>query len=336
MKKSFSVFFILLFLFGCQSKKVKDNEVNVRLMWIPQAQFAGYIVAKQLGYYDEEGIVVNLHSAGPDLKPQITVANGTDQIGIAVPNQIISARTNGVPLVVVAQIFQDSPNKYVLKKENAIKDLKELKGKKVGLWLGGDEAEFISMLKFEGLTLNDIIVIPQEYSIIPFIQDKYIISMVTSYNELYQINKNGFDNKKLQIISPKNYNSAILGDVIFTTDSYVSKNNENVKKFIKASIRGWRYCMQNPDNAVDIMIKYNPELKKDEQRYMLNACLDLIRSGVAKTEGIGYVDEKQYKNIQRILHDSKQIERTVNIKEVYNTSALREIPKELKSIDITK
>ena len=319
-------------LFNCNPNKTsKDVTINLRLEWIPQTQFAGYIVAKQKGYYKDEGLNVNLNPAGPDLKPQLTVANGSDQIGIGVPNQVIAARSNSVPLVAIAQIFQDSPNRYVLKNQNKISSLKDLKGKKVGLWLGGDEAEFVAMLKTVNMTLNDITVVPQEFSVSPFLQDKYILSMVTVYNELNLIQKAGYDGDKLQILSPKDYNSAILGDMIFTTDKYLKDNPVTVSKFLSASIKGWNYCVAHPSEALEIVMKYNPELNKEEQKYMLSACIELIKAG-NPSKGIGFINESDYLNAEKILNISKQIDKDVTIKSTYDLSAWDKIPIDVKSI----
>ena len=324
---------IVVLCIGCNScNKPKEGTINLRLQWIPQTQFAGYIIAKQKGFYDEEKLNVILNPAGPDLKPQVTVANGSDQIGIGVPNQVIAARTNGVPLVAIAQIFQNSPNRYVLKSQNRIDSLQQLKGKKVGLWLGGDEAEFIAMLQSAKMTLNDVSVVAQEYSVAPFLQDQYVISMVTVYNELNLIQKEGYQGNKLQILSPKDYNSAILGDMIFTTDKYLNENSETVQKFLKASIKGWQYCIEHPEEALDIVMKYNPELDKEEQRYMLNSCLDLIKTGSSLTNGIGYIDESEYANAQRILRVSKQIDKEVDIKTTFNLSAWKAVPVSIKTL----
>ncbi|MDB5227817.1 MAG: putative transporter, substrate-binding protein [Bacteroidota bacterium] len=320
-----------MFLSGCNScSKPKDTTINLRLQWIPQTQFAGYIVAKQKGFYEAEGLKVNLNPAGPDLKPQVTVANGSDQIGIGVPNQVISARTNGVPLVTIAQIFQDSPNRYVLKSQNKIDSLKQLKGKKIGLWLGGDEAEFVSMLKTANMTLNDVTVVAQEYSVAPFLQDQYVLSMVTVYNELNLIQKEGYQGDRLQILSPKDYHSAILGDMIFTTDKYIKDNPGTVQKFLTASIKGWKYCIDHPEEALDIVMKYNPELNRDEQKYMLTACIGLIKTGSSLTNGIGYINEDDYSNAQRILKISKQIDKEVDIKTTFNLSIWNEVPDSVK------
>jgi NitT/TauT family transport system substrate-binding protein len=318
---------------SCSKKKPSEFiKINFRLQWFSHSQFAGYIVAKGKGYYKEYGLDVDILPGGPDLKPPVTVAAGTDDIGIAVPNQIIAAQSNGVPLTIIAQIFQDSPNRYILKKENSIKELSDLKGKKVGLWLGGDEVEFIAMLKTQGMTGKDIQIIPQEFSVVPFIQDQYVCSQVTSYGEMNFLAIKGWTKDKLQVLSPKDYNSAILGDLLFCKKDYLEKNKETVVKFLEASIKGWQFCISNPDDALNIILNTNKELSKEEQILVMKSVIELITTGDAKNYGIGYINPKDLENAERILYDSKQIDKRVDISKVFDTSALEAVKDDIKKI----
>lgn len=323
-------FFIAIFIFSsCRQNKSNSEILNVRLQWYPHSQFAGYIVALEKGFYSAEGLKVNLLPAGPDIKPTTTVASGSDHIGIGVPNQIIMARTNKVPLTIIAQIFQDSPNRYVLKTDNRIDSLKQLAGKKVGLWLGGDEAEFISMLSTNNMKLSDLQVIPQEFSVTPFLQDEYILSQVTTYNELIQIENQGYKNK-LQILSPSEYQSAILGDMIFCKEELIRNKKETLVKFLKASIKGWQYTIDNPNEALKIILDYNPELEEKQQEQTLNAIIDLVTEGEYEKEGIGHLSLDAYENIQRIMLQSGQIAEKINISDIYTAEILNAVKKEQK------
>lgn len=318
------IIFLAFSVFSCNEKE--PSRINVRLKWAYQAQFAGYMVAENKGFYKEEGLDVSILPAGPDIKSFMTVANGTDQFGVAMPNQIISARSNGVPLTIIAQIMQDSPYRYVLKSENRIDSLPQLKGKKVGLWLKADEAEFIAMLKKYNMTLADIDVIPQEYTIVPFLENKYALSAVTVYNELNQIQSNGYEGDKLQILSPKDYGTAFLGDMLFCKQEYLEKNPETVKKFLLATLKGWQYTLENPEEALKIVLSYNKELDPDSQKKQLEAVIQLIKTGKSLTEGIGYIDENEYINIEKILRESGQLEGSVEIGKIFD-------PKPWNSID---
>lgn len=331
-----SIVLVLSVLSGCKNANKNKStylvKINLRLQWFSHSQFAGYIVAKEKGYYKNYGLDVNILPGGPDLKPQVTVAAGTDNIGIGVPNQIIAAQSNGVPLVEIAQIFQDSPNRYILKKENSIEQLSDLKGKKVGLWLGGDEVEFIAMLKSRGMTEKDVQIIPQGFSVVPFIQDQYVCSQVTSYGEMNVLALKGWTKDKLQILSPKDYNSAILGDLIFCRKDYLEKNKEVVTKFLEASIKGWQFCISNPDQSLEIILKSNSELSKDEQVLVMKSVLELVTTGDAAQYGIGYINPKDLENAERILFDSKQIDKHVDITKVYDDSAWKKVSENIKKL----
>jgi len=316
---------------SCGKKESSQLEhIRFRLQWMPQAQFAGYIVAKELGFYTEAKLDVEIRSAGPDLKPQLTIASGTDDIAVGVSNQVVAARSTGVPLKIIAQLFQDSANRYILKKKNAIRSLQDLRRKKVGIWMGGDEAEFVSMLKTAGMTLDDVIVVPQGFEVTPFIQDAYVLSMVTVYNELIQIRDKSYGDDKIQILSPADYKSAIVGDMLFATEKYLKEHHSTAQRFLTASMRGWVYCFDHPDQAVDIVVKYEPSLKREEQSKQLKATLALIWSGQAKTKGIGYMDPEYYITAERVLFDSNQISKRVDAATVFDDSFWKEIPTEHK------
>jgi NitT/TauT family transport system substrate-binding protein len=297
------------------------NELNLRLEWYPQAQFAGYIVADRLGYYADEGLKVNIRPAGPDLKPMSTVADGTDDIGIGVSNQVALARSNGVPVKVIAQIFQDSANRYVLLSKNRINSLTNLRGKKVGLWLGGDEAEFVAMLASAGMNLSDVQVIPQGESVAPFLNGDYVLSEVTIYNELIQIENQLGNANSLQIVSPGEYNSAIVGDMIFVKESTVRDRRDQLVRFLRASLRGWRFAIQNPDKAVDLILAANPELNRDEQQRQLQAIIQLMLKGTSLND-IGKMNSGDYETMIRVLKQSGQLIGNINAADIYDGSIL--------------
>ncbi|MCB0410444.1 MAG: ABC transporter substrate-binding protein [Flavobacteriales bacterium] len=332
MKKITIIVLTAFIVFSCKTEQ-KEEVLNVRLKWQFQTQFAGYIVAKEKGFYQEEGLDVRLEPAGPDLKPYLTVASGSDDIGIGVPNQIITAQSNGVPLISIAQMMQDSPFRFIIKNKNRIDSLQQLKGKDVGIWMGGDEAEFVAMLKSVGMNIDDVNIIPQDFSVAPFLEDKYILSHVSVYNELNLIKANGYaDKDSLQIFSPKDYNSAILGDMLFCKKDYFEKNKDKITRFIQASILGWKYAKEHPNEAVDLVLKYNPELDKTHQLAQLNAALDLIFTGNSLTQGIGYIDEKEYQNAENILFNSGQIKEHINIKDTYDLSAWKAVADDVKNV----
>lgn len=326
MKKYIILFSMTLIVLSACNTHQPDNKINLRLKWAYQAQFAGYLVAQEKGFYKDAGLDVHIQPAGPDLKPYSTVASGSDDIGVGIISQLLTARSNQVPLVAIAQIFQDSPNRFVLKSKNKISSLKDLKGKKIGLWMGGDEVEFVSMLKTAGMTLKDVQVIPQKFSIAPFLQDAYVCSQVMKYNELNQILDQGYNKDNLQIISPKDFHADILGDLLFTNEGFLKTHQESLEKFLAATFKGWKYASEHPEEATDIVLKFNPELKKKEQLEQLNSVLSLVFTGGTPGHGLGYIDRAEYDNAKQVLlngldstsTDYKKL-KPVNVGQAYST-----------------
>jgi len=301
MKKHLALCILIFITLASANAQSTSNKINLRLKWAYQAQFAGYLVAQQKGFYKDAGLDVNIEPGGPDLTPYRNVASGIDDIGIGTISQILTSRSNNLPLVAIAQIFQDSPNRFVLKGKNRISSLADLKGKKVGLWMDGDEVEFISMLKTVGLTLKDVQVVPQKMSIDPFLHDDYVCSQVMVYNELNQIYDSGYKPDQLQIISPKDYHADILGDLIFTNQKFLSTHQSQLEEFLSASFRGWKYAKDHPDETADIILKYNHTLRRDLQLQQLNAILSLIFLDETLSKGLGYINPSDYSNAKQIM-----------------------------------
>ncbi len=327
---------LTLIVAGCSTNQQTNNgltPVRLRLTWVKQTQFAGYIVAEKKGFYKDEGLDVQIFPSGPDLRPQTTVAAGTDDIGIGVPQNVIVARSNEVPLVIIAQLLQDSISRYVLKSENRISNLSDLRGKKVGLWLAGDEVEFGCMLKSADMASDDVQVIPQEFSVAPFLQDQYVLSQVTTFNELPVIQSQGYEGDKLQILSPSDYNCAIVGDMIFTTEKYIQEHPDVVEKFLKASLRGWQYALAHPDETISIVLAENPELTEQDQHVQLQATKDLLLAGPTKEHGLGFIEPEDYQTAERILFESGQITKRVKVEDMINTSFWENIPADVKHVE---
>ena len=298
---------VLLFSFSCRGTDESQEgqqdlkSVHLRLKWAFQGQFAGYLVAKEKGFYAEAGLDVEIRPGGPDSQSYQTCANGVDDIGVGVPAQVMMARSNGVPLVFIAQMFQDSPNRFVAKRSSGLSNLKDVKGRKVGLWLTGDEIEFPSMLESVGLSRDEVDIVPQKFSISPFLEDEYAVSQVMTYNELLQIEGKGFVREDLTIFTPSDYGAALLGDGLFTSQSFLDRNPKLVISFLAATFKGWDYTRDHQKEALDIVMKYNPELDRELQEKQIQEVLKLTYAGSVNEKGLGYMETASWKNTLRVL-----------------------------------
>ena len=198
---------------------------NLRLEWIIQGQFAGELVALDKGYYKAAGADIQLLPAGSDIKPAVTVAQGSDSFGIGHPNQVVMARSHGAPLVMVTQEGQKSAQVYIARVDSGIKKLEDVRGKKVGSWFGGDEAEFLAMLHTKGMTADDLQFQPEQDNPVPQLLSGALdaVEAVRYAPADLQPLFDKFKPDQLTMLYPEDYGVAIVNTGIFTSEKMIKE-----------------------------------------------------------------------------------------------------------------
>ncbi len=305
---------------------------TMRLEWVMQGQFAGPILAFDKGYYKEAGVDIELLPAGPDIKPSVTVATGADTFGIGHPNQVISARANGAPLVMVSQHGQKSATTYIARKDSGINSIKDMAGHSVGLWFGGDEQEFLAMLAQAGIDQSSVKIVSQGYDIIAWLNKDYEVMQVTLYNELQQVYRQGYKKEDLVFLDPSDDASIISGG-LFTTEKTINENPKAVQAAVDATLRGWKEAIADPKAAAEIVLKYNSELKLDEQIDQIKAMGELFCAGPTLDGEFGKSELKNYEVAQNILVGAKLIDQSIELDKAFTNSFWDKAPAEYKKID---
>jgi NitT/TauT family transport system substrate-binding protein len=312
------------------------NAETMRLEWVMQGQFAGPILAYEKGYYKDAGVDLELLPAGPDIKPAVMVATGADTFGIGHPNQIIAARSNGAPLVTVAQLGQKSVTAYIARKESGIKSIDDMRGHSVGLWFGGDEQEFLAMLDAAGIPQSEVNIISQGYDIVGWLNGDYDVMQVTLYNELQQVYREGFTPDDLVFLDPAAQGVAIISTGIFTTESEVNDKPEIVQAVVNATLRGWKEALMDPQAAAEIVAKYNDELVVEEQVEQIKAMGELFCAGPTLQGKFGETDPKDWEVAQKILLDADLIDTAIDIADGYTNTFVDAAPAEYRTIPCNK
>lgn len=308
------------------------NAETLRLEWVMQGQFAGPIVALEKGYYKEAGVDLELLPAGPDIKPAVMVATGADTFGIGHPNQVIAARSNGAPLVTVAQLGQKSVTAYIARKDSGIETIADMPGHSVGLWFGGDEQEFLAMLAAAGIDQSEVEIISQGYDIIAWLNGEYDVMQVTLYNELQQVYREGFSPDDLVFLDPADQGVAIISTGIFTTESEVADDPDTVQAVVNATLRGWKEALEDPQAAAEIVVKYNSELKVDEQVAQIEAMKDLFCAGPTLDGKFGETNPADWEVAQTILLEADLIDAAIDIAEGYTNTFVEAAPAEYRTL----
>ena len=305
--------FFMIFNFKSKNKLEKTS---LRLKWVCQAQFAGYYSAQKEGYYKDVGLSVTIDPAGPNISPIQSVTSGVNEFGIAGAEQIITAIDNKVPIVAIAVIYRETPEALVSKKELNIKAPKDLKGKTVGVVYENDENLYRLFLKKNNVDENSIKEVPAITGISQVMTDQVDAKMAYEMNDAILLELEG---EKVNLLRFRDYGVKVYADTIFTTKEMVEKHPDKVKKFLKASLKGWNYAIENPEKSVSQLIEINPTLKYEHQLGYLKGSIPLIMTD----EKIGVSDSKIWENMIDNLYENKMIKKKIKASEVYTNEFLK-------------
>ena len=283
------------------------TKVTLQLKWVPQAQFAGYYAAKAKGYYTQAGLDVNIKPGGPDITPEQVVASGQAEFGIDWLPSLLSSRDKGSDLVNIAQVFARSGMTQLTWKDSGIDHIREMRGKKVGNWLFGNEFELFAALVKNGMdpTKNKgVTIVQQPFDMNLFLQRKIDSASAMTYNELAQVleTKNPKTGKLYQLSdlnvirmedASKGAGTAMLEDGIFVRGDWIEEtdNQGTARKFLEASFRGWIYCRDHLAECTSIVLKNSPILGKGHQTWQMNEINALIWPS---PQGIGIMNQKAF------------------------------------------
>lgn len=276
------------------------TKVRLQLQWVAQAQFAGYYAAIDQGYYRDQGLDVQVLLGGPDINPMQVVASDGAELGTTWVPKMLASREGGTDLVDIAQIFQRSGTLEVSFKDKNISNVGDMRGKRVGSWLGGNEPEVFAALTKAGIDpARDVTVIKQDFDMSGLLKGDLDTAQAMIYNEFAQVleAKNPrtgqlYQASDLNVIdfNGANVATAMLQDMIFAREAWLKKpGNEDIAvKFLVASYKGWIYCRDNPDKCVNIVLAAGSKLGASHQAWQMNEINSLIWPSPT---GIGLLDK---------------------------------------------
>lgn len=231
--------------------------VTLQLQWVTQAQFAGYYVALDKGWYKEEGIDLTVIPGGPDQAPVDLVASGTRDFGTALLSDLAVAVQGNKPVIGIAQIQQKNGLLLIAKKSSGIQGPKDFAGKNVGVWLGSWEAQFDALIAQQGIEMDSFSVVSQGYSMEAFTNGELDVASAMIYNEYYAVLESGIQASDLNIIDYADYGLDFPGDTLFTSSKMAEQNPDLCVRMVRASLKGWQYAVEHPEEAADIVLKYD-------------------------------------------------------------------------------
>lgn len=299
---------------------------SLRLKWLTQSQFAGFYVALEKGYYKAEGINLTINPGGPNLLTENLVATGADTFGLSGgTDSVFAARDKGMPIICIGVAHQVTPFVFVTYKDGPIKSIQDFKGKKVTTWFTGANHVLSAMLAKAGLKPGEVDMQPQQVSMTPFIDKQVDVATATRYNELQIVaQRAGMDN--LRLFVPEDSGVSFPRDTLIVSEQTAKEKPELVEKFLRASIKGWKYALANEKEAIDIVMAVAPTLDRAQQTTMLAEIKKLMVAGKGGTDGLFAIDKAAIGSANTLLADYKVISKPVDLDAAFNDSFLSKIP----------
>ena len=237
------------------------EDVKLQLKWVTQAQFAGYYVAQAKGYYEEEGLNVTILPGGPDIAPTQVIAGGGADVVVDWMPSALAAREKGLPLVNIAQPFASSGMMLTCLADSGIKEPKDFADKTLGVWFGGNEYPFLSWMSQLGLKTDGspggVTVLKQGFNVDPLLQKQAACISTMTYNEYWQVIDAGITPEQLVTFKYQDMGVATLEDGLYVLEDKLADPafQETMVKFVRASMKGWKYAEANTDEAAMIVLE---------------------------------------------------------------------------------
>jgi NitT/TauT family transport system substrate-binding protein len=260
------------------------DALTFQLKWVNQGQFAGYLVAKDLGYYEEENLDVTINPGGPDIAPEQVIAGGGADVITTWMAAGLAARERGVPLVNIAQPFANQALQLVCSEESGVTSTDDFAGKTLGVWFFGNEYPFYAWMAKLGLPTeggdDGVEVLRQAFSADPLLQGQADCISTMRYNEFKQILDAGISEDSLTVFTYADEGVGMLEDGLYVLEERLEDPEfvDQMVRFVRASMRGWEYAKANPEEAANIVLEndLSGALTLESQVYQVNEAAALV------------------------------------------------------------
>ena len=293
-------FLLTAILASCKNKEadIPIQKVPVQLKWKHSAQFAGFYVAQQKGFYAAEHIAVTLKARPPHLTNENMVTDLIEEknlFTIMGGEFLLAARKKGVPITAIAVVFQRNPYVYATLKNSTIKRPQDFIGKKLMLSPDG-EIQHRALMEKLGIPWDDIKYIPYDREA-DFLKEGQIdVQMVYRPGSGLALEERGLD---LDFIWLDDYDIRPYADTIVTTEKLIGEKPVLVEGFLRASLKGWRHAIENPEDAVSVTLSYDSTLVREQQMRMMQIQIPLVHTGDHR---LGWMEPAVWQDMQALFH----------------------------------
>jgi ABC-type nitrate/sulfonate/bicarbonate transport system substrate-binding protein len=301
------------------------EEVTIQLHWYPSASFAGFYTAQELGFYEERGLSVNILEGGLGVDVFGMLQEDEAQFAVAVGDAVMQMRSQGQDLVAVGAVFRKNPLVVMTLEDSGLTTPQDLAGKRVGVIAPGElvffDVLFREVLVNAGVDPESVTYVPlQMFSgaqdLLSGEMDAATGTYVTTQPVEAEVRGN-----PVNTIFYVDYGVPAYVDTIFTSGALVEEDPDLVERFVQATFEGYRYAIENPEEAVDYTMPHGENLEREVVSAGMKAQIPFIDTG---EKYLGWMDRAIWEYTQELLLKHGMLEEPVDIDELFTNEFLAE------------
>jgi ABC-type nitrate/sulfonate/bicarbonate transport system substrate-binding protein len=280
----------------------------------------GELVALERGFYADEGLDVTIRPGGLDLNPIALVAGGSDDIGVTGGDQIILARSENVPVKAIAVLHQESPVVFFARRDSGIDKPQDFPGHTIGMKYGTNvETEYRAMMGKLGIDTSQVKEEAAQFDLTPFLTGRVEIWSGYEVNEPLSAEEQGVE---VTLIRPRDYGVHFYSNTYFATEENLRERPEMLERFVRASLKGWSWALDNPEEAIDILLRHNPDADRDHELAALLKTRALMLTPLTRDAGLGRMEASRWEAMQELLVAQGILDRRLPIESFYSEEFL--------------
>lgn len=317
-----ALLFALALLSACSASATPTpalTPVTVQLRWTHQAQFAGLYAAEQKGYYAAEGLAVKFLPGGAGVDLFKPVLDGAAQFGLHGADALIAARADGKPVKALAVIYRRSPVVFVALSASGIRRPEDFVGKTISVGGGSGILILRSMVARVGIREDQFEQVPLIADLKPFYAREVDVVSGFMFDQPFTARRDGY---AVNTIYPDDYGVHFYADTLYATDALAASQPELIRRFLRATLKGWTYAVENPTEVGALVKQYNPDADIELENAKMLASLPLVNTGEDK---IGWMRPERWAAVHETLQAQKVLTQTLDVTQVYTMQFLQEL-----------
>jgi NitT/TauT family transport system substrate-binding protein len=293
--------------------------ITVQLRWMHNAQFAGMYAADQKGYYTAEGLTVHFREGGPDVDWQKAVLEGAAQFGVHGADVLIAARAANKPLRAIAVIYRRSPVVFVALADSGITRPQDFVGKVIATGSGTGRLVLHLMTARVGVQPDQYTEVPLMTDLKPIYTGQVDILSGYLFDQPETIRRDGY---QMNLIYPDDYGVHFYADTLFASDDLIAQNPDLVRRFLRATLKGWTYAVEHPAEVGAMVVKYQPDGNAGLENAKMVASLPLVNTG---EDFIGWMKPEIWAGMEQTLREQGVLAAPLDVTQAYTLRFVEEI-----------